>query len=120
MVQIPISSTGHSNLRTNDGIKRESNAPELLLYLTAMPNGDTPSPGDGLILCLVKLGLLLVHVASNFPPTASLFAVSQFVESSLLLGQLNIASALVLPSSAMTFRHRKNLTGVFVLCVLAA
>ncbi|OON19820.1 hypothetical protein X801_04309, partial [Opisthorchis viverrini] len=53
------------------------------LYLTAMPNGDTPSPGDGLILCLVKLGLLLVHVASNFPPTASLFAVSQFVESSL-------------------------------------
>ncbi|KAF5405716.1 hypothetical protein PHET_00895 [Paragonimus heterotremus] len=53
------------------------------LYLTSMPPSDSPDdfcPGDGLIIRLVTLGILIVHVAANFPPTVSVNAVERLVE----------------------------------------
>ncbi|KAF8570603.1 hypothetical protein P879_01263 [Paragonimus westermani] len=54
------------------------------LYLTSMPPSDSPDefcPGDGLVIRLVPLGVLIVHVAANFPPTVSVNAVEKLVES---------------------------------------
>ncbi|KAF7261839.1 hypothetical protein EG68_00948 [Paragonimus skrjabini miyazakii] len=57
------------------------------LYLTSMPPSDSPDefcPGDGLVIRLVTLGILIVHVAANFPPTVSVNAVERLVESGAL------------------------------------
>ncbi|CAH8494226.1 unnamed protein product [Dicrocoelium dendriticum] len=57
------------------------------VYLASMPpaeNPDASSPGDGLYARLVHLGLLIVHSASNFPPTAVVNAVEKLVESGVL------------------------------------
>ncbi|CAL8098930.1 unnamed protein product [Calicophoron daubneyi] len=53
------------------------------LYCTSMPvsagDGLKPSPGDGLVVRPVTMGLLVVHVAANYSPTASLEAVERCV-----------------------------------------
>ncbi|THD25742.1 hypothetical protein D915_003365 [Fasciola hepatica] len=61
------------------------------LYCTAMPVQTNPndaedliSPGDGLVIRPVQLGLLLIHVTASVPPSTSLQSVEYCVSTCAL------------------------------------
>ncbi|CAH8498617.1 unnamed protein product [Schistosoma intercalatum] len=54
------------------------------LYCTSMPFTDAMelgSPGDGLIIRPSKLGLFILHVSGNYPPTYSLNSLERCLET---------------------------------------